>query len=142
MYGEIIRVTQNTRYTAGMSKASREVSDVWSRSVYGQVNSLKEWECFESDALCTDDMITKIALGKDVSLLVECYAPKGPDAVTKVDTEDDEGPIISVRGDDGDTKPSVLDEDEDHEDFLDKVRLATGAARVSKSSGFGKQRNT
>ena len=95
----------------------------------------------KGDALSTDAMITKIALGKKVALPVECHAPRGPDTVTRVETESDERPIISVRGDDDDITPKMLDDDE-HEEYLDKVRLATGTARVSNGFGFGKQRNT
>ena len=47
MYGGIIWATQFIRCTTGMIRASREVSDVWSRSVYGQVISFTNWECFE-----------------------------------------------------------------------------------------------
>ena len=53
-------------------------------------------ECFESDAMCTNEMITKIGLGKEVSLLVECYSPKSPDAVVPLDDPIGAPPMVSL----------------------------------------------
>ena len=43
------------------------------------------WECLEEDAFCTEEMITRIGLGKEVMLLVECYTPRAPSAIGPVD---------------------------------------------------------
>ena len=79
-HGEVIRVSGATKYTAGMCKESLATNDVWSRSVYGLSTPDKVWECFESDAMRTNEMITKIGLGRQVCMLVECYSPRSHDA--------------------------------------------------------------
>jgi hypothetical protein len=138
-HGEIIRGTPKTKYTSGMTKESRELSDVWSRSIYARIqdhakHGLGGWECFEFEAMCTNEMITKISVGKEVPLLLEIYEPKGPEAIIKIDSEPDVVPIVTMNRP---KRIGIEDETEEPE----QVSVATGATRVGKNGGFGKQRS-
>ena len=67
-HGEIIRSSVKTKYTFGMSKESKDITDIWSRSIYAKLDGT--WECLEQDVMCTIEMITKVSLGKEVPFLL------------------------------------------------------------------------
>ena len=130
-HGEIIRTSLKTKYTFGMSKESRDITDIWSRSLYARSDG--KWECLEQDVMCTVEMITKVSLGKEVPLLLEIYEPKGPDAVMSLERSAESAPILVM------SKPERVGLDDVSEEV---VGVATGATRVGKSGGFGKQRSS
>ena len=94
----------------------------------------------------TNEMITKIGLGKEVNMLVECYSPRSPDAVVPLDDPPGAPPMVSLEippelvtpEDSSDGEGSLFD---NVSEIGDRVSVATGAARVSKKPGFGKLRN-
>ena len=83
--------------------------------------------------MCTVEMITKVSLGKEVPLLLEIYEPKGPDAVMSLERSAESAPILVMN------KPERVGLDDVSEEV---VGVATGATRVGKSGGFGKQRGS
>ena len=89
-------------------------------------------------------MITKIGLRKEVVLLVECYTPCAPSAIGPVDLGDRAEPVAVFTPPTEDSIGDLrLPAEEENGDVTDEelVALATGSARVTKSSGFGRTRD-
>jgi len=139
--GEILKLSRSAAYTVGISKELKEKHDIWGRSVYGgsfdKVKKVIVWTCYECDALCTTDMITKVGLGQQVDLLLEIYSPKEPEMTAVLEGELEDS--LALEPSTKEVEPS-WDELEDLETDNEAVARATGAATVSKSAGFGKTR--